>query len=100
MDKSKRWLWLLSIVILLAPASMQAQTGNPYQLMGSLAAGGEVGGGGYEIAGTIGQASIGEMQGGEYRVVAGFWVDGEVDITPRPDWTDASETIFLPVVER
>ena len=94
----KRWLWLWCGLLLLAPAPILAQAGNPYQLSGNLASGAAGGGGGYEIVGTIGQGSAGETQGGGYSVALGFWGGGEAATMPRPDWAANANTICLPVL--
>ena len=73
----------VKIVIVLAGVAViampgQAQPVNPYQLTGSLTAGGIVSGGSYQLGVAMGQAGAGEVSGGGYTLGGGFFGGGQV----------------------
>lgn len=67
---------LVCMAVLAMPS--QAQTDNPYQLIGNLGAGGDVSGGGYQMGAALGYAGGGEASGGGYILGGGFFGGGQV----------------------
>ena len=66
------------LVLLFIVSSTHAQTTTPYQLVGSLSAGGTVSGGSYQVGVALGQASAGEASGGGYTIGGGIFGGGPV----------------------
>lgn len=86
MNRRKLFLSLvLGLTVGLSLASVvTAQTGGGYDLTWWTVDGGgdTVGGGGYTLAGTAGQADAGQpLTGGGYTLYGGFWTEGAVDPT-------------------
>ncbi|MFW5942760.1 MAG: hypothetical protein ACOCXI_13245, partial [Chloroflexota bacterium] len=61
-----------------------------------VAGGGETfsSGGAYTLGGTAGQAAAGDLSGGDYTLMAGFWHGNVIDPPP----PETSHAIYLPVV--
>ena len=92
---NKFWVMILAaglLLLLVLPAL--AQTGGGYDLSWHTVdgGGGTSGGSGYTLAGTIGQPDAGQMTGGEYALVGGFWSGAELQPT--------QFNIFLPLLRR
>jgi hypothetical protein len=69
---------------------------NPYQLTGSLSAGGgTVSGGSYQVGVALGQPGAGEASGGGYTVGGGVFGGGQV-VLPKP----SQRSVYLPVALR
>lgn len=86
---------LVAGVLLLATATIAAQTGGGYDLTWNTVDGGGQTfsmGGGYSLGGTIGQPDAGVLTGGGYTLGGGFWRGGAV-ILP-------SFRVYLPLVVR
>lgn len=83
------------IVYLVAPQSASSQTDNPYQLTGSISAGGVVSGGSYQVGVALGQPEAGEASGGGYTVGGGFFGGGQVTL-PQP----IRQFVYLPLMRR
>lgn len=86
---------LVLIVYLVAPQSASSQTDNPYELTGSISAGGVVSGGNYEVGVALGQPNAGEASGGGYTVGGGFFGGGQVR-QPQP----IQQLVYLPLLRR
>jgi hypothetical protein len=85
---------LVSIVLIAMPG--WAQMTNPYQLTGSLSAGGgTVSGGSYQVGVALGQAGAGETSGGGYTLGGGIFGGGQT-AQPQPP----QRSVYLPVVQR
>lgn len=85
---------LISIVLIAMPG--WAQTSNPYQLTGSLSAGGgTVSGGSYQVGVALGQAGAGEASGGGYTLGGGVFGGGQV-AQPQPP----RRFVYVPLVRR
>lgn len=87
-------LILLACFILLAAYEVRAQTANPYQLTGSISAGGAIAGGSYTVGVALGQVSAGEASGGTYTLGGGIF-GGQVT-QPQPP----SRFVYVPMVRR
>ena len=63
------------LALILSPFSVLAQSAGSYDLGWSTidGAGGASSGGRYALSGTIGQPDAGELRGGSYVLVGGFW---------------------------
>jgi hypothetical protein len=73
--KSKMIVVLL-VSLLAIPLLAHAQSGGGYELTRSAIGGGDTSnGGGYSLAGTVGQADTGALSGGGYSLNSGFWND-------------------------
>jgi hypothetical protein len=82
---------LISIAVIVMPS--QAQTLNPYQLIGSLSAGGGiVSGGSYQVGVALGQVGAGEASGGGYTLGGGIFGGGQV--------TPPQRSVYLPLVQQ
>jgi hypothetical protein len=88
-------LMLLAGILLLASTSAGAQQTNPYQLSGSLSAGGIVSGGGYQVGAALGQPGAGEVSGGGYTIGGGIFGGGPVAQQQPP-----KHFIHIPLVQR
>jgi hypothetical protein len=86
---------LLAGILLLASTSAGAQQTNPYQLSGSLSAGGTVSGGSYQIGAAMGQSNAGEASGGGYTLGGGVFGGGPVAQQQPP-----KRLIYLSLVQR
>ncbi len=85
---------LASIVVIVMPS--QAQAPNPYQLTGSLSAGGgTVSGGSYQVGVALGQPGAGEASGGGYTLGGGVFGGGQV-AQPQPP----RRFVFVPLARR
>lgn len=85
-------LWITLLWMLSAVLSVSAQSGGGFELTWStIESGGSTfsTGGGYTLAGTIGQTDAGQLQGGSYQLVGGFWIGGM-----------AHSAIYLPLILR
>ncbi len=83
---------LIAVVLLLMFASVQAQSGDGYDLAWNTIdnGGGPIGSGGYTLNGTIGQPDASApMSNGGYTLTGGFW---NMTVRPYP--------VFLPLVLR
>jgi hypothetical protein len=81
-----------AIAVLLASASVAlAQASSNYDLSWHIIAsgGGQMGGSGHTIAGTIGQPVVGTMGGSGHALCSGFWCFGTVE-----------HRVYLPLVLR
>ena len=85
---------LVGIAVIAIP--IRAQTTNPYQLTGSLTAGGGiVSGGSYQVGAALGQAGAGQVSGGGYTLGGGFFGGGQVSPQQPP-----RRFVNLPLVRR
>jgi hypothetical protein len=77
-----------------------AQSGGPYTLVWSnLAGGGSSGGGSYEFAGTVGQPAVGQMSGGAYALIGGYWA-ASIGTNPLPPPTNTPARTNSPTQTR
>lgn len=84
---------LFAGVLLLAAATIAAQSGGGYDLSWNTVdgGGGSSSGGTYTLSGTVGQPDAGLLTGGAYRLAGGFWGGGAIAMEHR---------IYLPLVLR
>jgi hypothetical protein len=82
MNVSKTAFLFASVLVLTFSTSAQAGTGGPYVLEWSTidGGGGTSSGGSFAVTGTAGQPDAGEMFGGQYELLGGFWPGGAVCI--------------------
>jgi len=86
---------LAACLLLLAGATVVAQTGGGYDLTWSTVDGGGATwstGGGYALGGTAGQPDAGLLTGGSYTLAGGFWPGGAA--------AAPVEWVYLPLVVR
>jgi len=86
-------LFMLTLLVVISTALVQAQTGDSYDLSWSTVdnGGGTSSGGSYVLVGTIGQPDAGvTVSGGNYSLVGGFW----------PALPGRSSNIYLPIILR
>ncbi|MFQ5433729.1 MAG: hypothetical protein ACE5FD_02535 [Anaerolineae bacterium] len=86
---------LIALMALLVTSFVVAQSGGTFDLIwSSIDGGGGVSAGGdYVLGGTSGQPDAGELSGGNFTVLGGFWQDETVIEAP-------SYSLYLPFVTR
>jgi uncharacterized membrane protein len=93
MNRINQRIYILALLlVLLASVSLALSLGTLDLLQWTVDSGGGIShGGAYTVAGTLGQAEVGQrMSGGAYTLAGGFWGAG----------AEAGSKIYLPVVVR
>jgi len=90
----RHWLWLVALLALWLSFVVPTAAQNPTYTLSwwTVDGGGGVSsGGGYILAGSMGQPDAGVPAGGGFRLCGGFWCGGTLQATRR---------VYLPVVLR
>jgi hypothetical protein len=90
-----KWTVITVLLVLLLTAGVAVAQGSLSLSWSSLQGGGGASqGGNYSIEGTVGQANAGNLSGGDYTLLGGYWIPDTTSDTP------TGVRVFLPTVMR